>query len=325
MKVTGAPVLHLRVGASSVHADMIRGPTPIWAADAAYRSCAELAEVVAHLAAAPPARCRRLEVTLERPPAQMRALTDLPPVRDRDLATLVANQAGRFFRRNGAPLVTDAVWVTNGKARVAQAAAVEEPLLVAILDGARQAGLMVRQIRAAGMAPRLQLWPSAERAARERARRRTTMRLAITVLALWIVAGALFGVRVILERRAIEIELAAAEAPMAALREVRHEMRSAEATVLELASARRARGQALATLARVNAGLPDSSVLTSYFWRSDRSGFLAGAARRAADVVADLERSHAVARPRLEGAVLRETLAGRDWERFTIMFGGNQP
>src|SRR6266511_6201537 len=65
------------------------------------------------LAAAPTERCRRLRVTLERPPAQTRTLTDLPPVRDRDLASLVANQAGRFFRRNGTALVTDATWVTN--------------------------------------------------------------------------------------------------------------------------------------------------------------------------------------------------------------------
>src|SRR5207249_9341128 len=120
----------------------------------------------------PAERCRRLRVTLQRPPAQTRTLSDLPPVRDRELASLVANQAGRFFRRNGAALVTDATWVTNDVGRVTQAAAVEEPLVLAIVAGAREAGLVVDRITPAGTSPQLQLLPTAERAVRARARQR---------------------------------------------------------------------------------------------------------------------------------------------------------
>ena len=59
----------------------------------------------------------------DRPPVQLRTLSDLPPVKPRALAALVAHQADRFFRKNGRPLATDAVWVVNGAAPVARAAA----------------------------------------------------------------------------------------------------------------------------------------------------------------------------------------------------------
>ncbi|MGH7528902.1 MAG: hypothetical protein ACREMN_00820 [Gemmatimonadales bacterium] len=325
MRFARAPVLHLRVASSSVHAEAKRAGVVIWTGEAAYGSIPDLAEVVASLAAAPAERCRRLQVTLERPPAQTRTLVDLPPVRDRELGALVANQAGRFFRRNGAPLVTDATWVTTGGKRVTQAAAVEEPVVLAIVAGAAEAGLILERIGAAGTSPELQLLPIAERAVRERAGRRATVRLGIAVLATWLLAGTVFGARLIVEQREVEAELAAAAAPLAALREVRQEMRSAEAMVQQLADARRSRGEALATLARLNAALPDSAVITSYTWRSDGSGIIAGAGRRAADVLAAFDRGRAVPDARVNGSIVREVLAGHQWERFTILFGERNP
>jgi hypothetical protein len=128
-----------------------------------------------------------------------------------------------------------------------------------------------------------------------------------------------------MERRAIDQELSAANAPLAALHDVRREMRSAETMVRTVAASQRSRGRALATLARLNAALQDSAVITSYTWHADGSGVLAGSARHAADVLAALERARAVATPRLEGAVVREVIAGRDWERFTIVFDGTHP
>jgi hypothetical protein len=313
------------VGTSIVRAEARRGGVPVWAGEAVYESLADLTEVVARLAAVPPERCRCLRVTIERPPAQTRTLTDLPPVRERELGSLVATQAGRFFRRNGATLVTDAVWVTNGKGRITQAAAVAEPLVVSIVAGAAQAGLVVESISPAGMSPQLQLLPAAERGVRIRARRRAVIRLAAAACGVWLTAGALFGIRLIKERHDVDAELAAADAPLKALRDVRSEMRTAESMVITLADARRSRGQALATLARVKAAVPDSAVLTAYTWRADGSGLVAGAGRRAADVLAAVERSHAVANPRIEGAIVREAIAGRDWERFTIVFGASNP
>jgi len=323
--VMRAPVLHLIVGDSNVRAEAMRSGVVVWAGEATYESPNDLADVVAQLAAAPAERCRRLRVTLERPPAQTRTLTDLPPVRERELPSLVANQSGRFFRRNGAALVTDATWVTNGSRRVTHAAAVEEPLVLAIVAGAAEAGLALESVTAAGMSPQLQLLPTAERAVRARARRRTTVRLAVGACAAWLVAGLLFGVRLVIERRDVEAQLAVADVPLAALRDVRREMRAAEAMVLGLAEARRSRGEALATLARVDGAMPDSAVLTSYTWRADGSGVIAGAGRRAADVLAAVERKHAALNPRIEGAIVRETLGAHEWERFTIIFGTKHP
>jgi len=314
-------MLYLVVGEATVRAEARRSGVAIWAGEAAYDSPDDLAEVIARLAAAPNERCRRLAVTLERPPAQTRTLKDLPPVRERELASLVANQAGRFLRRNGAPLVTDATWVNNGTGRVTHAAAVEEPLVLAVVAGAAEAGLTVESISAAGMSPELQLLPSAERAVRLRARRRVMMRLGGAALGAWLLAAGLFAVRVALERRNIERELAAAQEPLAAMRDVRREMRTAEAMVLGLAEARRSRGEALATFARVSGAMPDSAVVTSYTWRADGSGLVAGAGRRAADALTALERSHAISNARIEGAIVREAMAGREWERFTIVFG----
>src|SRR6266576_3091326 len=157
MKLGRAPVFQLVVSAGNVRAEAVRAGVALWAGEATYESPVDLTEVIARLAAAPAERCRRLRVTLERPPAQTRVLKDLPPVRERELAALVANQAGRLFRRNGAPLVTDATWVPNGAGRVTHAAAVEEPVVLAVVAGAAQAGLRVESITAAGVSSQLQL------------------------------------------------------------------------------------------------------------------------------------------------------------------------
>ncbi|HJS43588.1 MAG TPA: hypothetical protein VJ755_08960 [Gemmatimonadales bacterium] len=325
MKLGRAPVLQLVIGDAKVRAEAVHAGVAVWAAEAVYETNADLTEVIARLAAAPAERCRRLKVTIERPPAQTRTLTDLPPVRGRDLTALVANQAGRFFRRNGASLVTDAIWVANGQSRVTQAAAVAEPLVLAVLTGATQAGLIVESITAAGVSSELQLLPSGERAVRAGARRRAFMRLVVAVCGIWLLAAASLALRLTIEASQVDRELAAAEAPLNALRDVKREMRTAEAMVVGLANARQARGQALAALARINAAVPDSAVVTSYTWRADGTGIVAGSARRAADVLAAFERNHAVPNPRLDGAVVREATPGREWERFTIIFGASTP
>ena len=325
MTLGPTPLLHLVIGNGTVRAEAARGGVAIWAGEATYDSVADLTEVIARLAAAPTDRCRRLKVTLERPPAQTRTLTDLPPVHERELVALVANQAGRFFRRNGAPLVTDAVWVTNGQGRVTHAAAVEEPLVLAVAAGAAQAGLVLESINAAGVSPQLQLLPTTERIVRVRARRRTLIRLAVAACGVWLLAALSFAVRLGIERRHVDRELAAADAPLNALSDVKREMRTAEAMVVSLANARRSRGQALAALAHINAAVPDSAVVTSYTWRADGTGVVAGSARRATDVLAAFDHTHAVATPRLDGAVVREAVAGREWERFTIIFGARNP
>jgi hypothetical protein len=101
----------------------------------------------------------------------------------------------------------------------------------------------------------------------------------------------------------------------------RRELRDAETTVSAIAAAEQERRRGLAVVAAVASALPDSSVLTSLDWSASGSGVLVGAARRATDVVARLDRLGTLSGVRLGGPAVREIVAGREWERFTILFG----
>jgi hypothetical protein len=316
------PTLHLRVGRTTVRAQAIRDGLQVWAGETPYADVAALADAIARLAAEAPPGCRRLVATLEHPPVQLRTLTDVPPVKRAHLAALVAQQAGRFFRKNGHLLVTDAAWLTQGDSRVARAAAVEEPLVEAIADGARAAGLWLAAIAPAdGLAP-LSLLPRSERADRERVARRRTRQLAFAAGGIWLVAGALFVGRLMWEQRAIDRELAALAQPLAAVLDARRELHDAETTVAAVTAAERERGRSLTVLTAITRALPDSSALTSLALNADGTGVISGAARRATDVVARLDRLGLLGGVRLEGPILREPIAGREWERFTVLFGG---
>ncbi len=319
--IASTGLLRLRVGRSSLHAEAIRHGAVAWAGEWSYVDVAELSDAIARLAAEAPPCCRRLRVVVQRPPVQVRTLADLPPVKPRELQALVAHQASRFFRRNGQPLITDAVLTGAGTARVVRAAAVEEPLVEAIAAGARAAGLVLETIAPADEVAPLALLPSSERARREREARRRLRRLAIAALTTWLGAGALFVARLAWERRAVDRELAAMQQPLAAVLVARRELRDAAATVSAVTAAERLRGRSIAALIAITHALPDSAVLTSLAWSDDGSGVLSGVARRAADVVPALDRAGAVPAPRLEGPVVREPFGGRAWERFTIVFG----
>jgi len=119
----------------------------------------------------------------------------------------------------------------------------------------------------------------------------------------------------------VEQELATVAQPLAAVLEARRELRDAETTLNAVAAAERERGRSLGLIAAVTGALPDSSVLTSFAWTGDGTGVLVGAARHATDVVARLDRLGTLAGVRLGGPVVREPIAGREWERFTILFG----
>jgi hypothetical protein len=260
-------------------------------------------------------------VALDRPPVQLRSLTDLPPVKPRHLAALVAQQAGRFFRKNGQALITAAAWVGKGSTRVAHAAAVEETLVEAIAAGARAAGLWLERIAPAGEAAMLTLLPKSERESRERAARGRNRRLTVATCALWLAVGVLFSGRLAWERRNVERELTALARPLAAVLQARRELRDAEATLNAITAAERDRGRSLGLLTAVTGALPDSSVLTSFAWNADGSGVLVGGARHATVVVARLDRLGTLAGVRLGGPIVREPIARREWERFTILFG----
>jgi len=297
--------LRLRVGRSTLRAEAVRRSAVTWVAEAGYADVGDLPDAIARLAAEAPSPCRRLTVALDCPPVQLRTLTDAPPVKSQHLASLVAQQAGRFFRKNGRSLVTAAVWVGAGSARVARAAAVEEHLVEAIAAGARAAGLWLDTIAPADEATSLTLLPRTERESRERAARRRTQRLAIAVSGVWLGAAALYCGRLAWERRAVDRELAALQQPLAAVLDARRELRGAETTLNAITGAERERARGLMELAGLTAALPDSSVLTSLAWNADGSGVLVGAARRATDVVARLDRAGVISGVRLSGPAVR--------------------
>jgi hypothetical protein len=145
--------------------------------------------------------------------------------------------------------------------------------------------------------------------------------LTIATVAVWVIAGALFVGRLTWEGRQVETALAAMEEPLAAVRAARVEVRAAETAVAEMRAMEVRRGRALATLGAIARALPDSVVVTSLVWTADGSGVLGGVGRRAREAVAALEQAQAVAQPRLDGHVVRENVAGRAWERFTVLFG----
>ena len=315
--------LVVRVGKDSMRAEVVRGGSVVWTAESGFASREDLAAALAALGQEPAAtdRVRAARVELESPVAQIRTLADLPPVRRPALRALVAHQAGRLFRRNGAPLVTDAMWKprARGVPRVALAAAAEEPWVEAILEGLRVAGIEAATVSPAGAG--LELLPPAERKMRREAAGRRTRRLAVTAALLWGVTGLLAVHRSSRKSASIDRELAGLAPAAAAARRVRQEYDGAEAMITTLEAAARRRGALTARAASVLAALPDSAYLTSLHLRDDATGEISGAARRPLDVVAALDRARAVAGPRLAGSGVRIPVGGQDYESFTVRFG----
>ncbi|HEV8197336.1 MAG TPA: hypothetical protein VGP87_11885, partial [Gemmatimonadales bacterium] len=122
-----------------LEARLQRGGSVLWSGQAEYHGRAELADAIARLVAEPALvkPGRRLRVELVRPVVQLRTLADLPPVRVSHLRALVEQQAHRYFRKNGVPLVLDATWSERKRRVTVHAAAVEEPVVNAIVEGAR--------------------------------------------------------------------------------------------------------------------------------------------------------------------------------------------
>lgn len=318
--------LHVRVGRGVVSAKAVLRRRIVWAAEARFAGPDDLREAIAQLAGEEslPIRLGSMRVKLEPPLAQIRTLEGLPPVRAAALRALVSQQAGRFFRKNGKPLVTDAVWIkrSRGQAPVARAAAVEEPWVEAILAGARESGLMLEAIRPQGEGAslgRLTLLSPAERARRWRTELLALKRLALIAALLWVAAAVAFLVRLQHERAAVERELHQLSQPALAIGAAHRKLTEAARMVETIARAERERARMLVRLDGVTAALPDSVYLTS-LTLDDSSGTVSGLSQQAVGVLASFERRPDLASPRLVGPVIRETNGGRELERFTLSF-----
>jgi hypothetical protein len=110
-----------------------------WAAERALDGAGEIAAALAELAAERPRGFTRARVAIAGALVQVKVLSGLPRLSAAWLDRAVALQAGRWFLKNGRPLVTGAV--RSGANGGVLAAAVERGVLDAVCDGAARAGL----------------------------------------------------------------------------------------------------------------------------------------------------------------------------------------
>ncbi len=323
------PALRLCVRPDSVVATSERRGHIMWRAEAPIAGADDLASAIEALCHDAPRGAGSLEVELDPLLVQRRALRSLPAVSESRLRALVALQSSRFFRRNGHPLVTDARWQRESHPsrllrrraagrRVADAAALDESWALAVVEGARAIGLDVRRLSPADGS--FQLLPASELDRRRRADRRRLRRLAATAVALWLLVGALYVLRLLTADRRDRAEIARLARPVAAVASARRELGRAAATLDGMRAAERRRSAVATELAAIAAALPDSAYLTSLAVTDDgRSGTLSGIALAASSVPARIAAALS-AGARLVSPTVPDTAGGRIRERFTIVF-----
>jgi hypothetical protein len=294
-----------------------------WSAEIPFGEPEELEGIFARLMAENSfhSRPHSVSIELEKPLAQIRTLRGLPPVRKAALQELISAGVSRYFRRNGKPLVVAARWLSRrrGQETVAHAAAAEEPLIDALLRGARAARLRVDAIKPADSSDGLTLLSPAERRRRKRAELLATRKLAWVAALLCGIAAGSRVLRFDLEQRRVGRELGELAKPNAAIVQLRRELTTASRMVQTVEQAERNRGVNLTRLASLTAALPDSAYLTSLSF-DDSAGTLSGVAPQATEVLAALDRAPAVVSPRLTGPAVREVIDGKERERFTVSF-----
>jgi hypothetical protein len=296
-----------------------------WQGTLKYESADGLRTVLGELLAgeALPERPALLDARIDKPLAQVRSLSDLPPVSPARLRALVSTGSGRFFRRNGTPLVTDAVWQGgDGAGQFALAAAVEETWVDAIGEAARSVALPIEIAPAdlpTGVRQRLISPDQLRRRCRDELL--GLKRLGALAAVLWVAAAATFAGRMRVERERLDREIARLEEPVAALSRAGRALDSASRMIAGLSGAEAGRRRVAATLVAISTALPDSAYVTALALDREGKGQMTLVARRSGEVMAGLARGGALPAPRLEGGIVRETTGGREWERFTVAFG----
>ncbi len=326
------PVVGISVESARVVACAVRRGRTVWGAEAAYAGTEDLARVLAALAAERPHRARRASVVLAPGLARLKAVEGLPPLRRADLADHVRLHSRRYFLQNGVPLVTDAS-PAGGRATLAAAPV---PLVEAIAEGLAAAGLSCAAIVPAetlGASPGLESATAAATlrtpalsllsdAVRRRAREadaRSLARLAVAATLSLVLAAAAYADALVRRERAAAGELARLGPAVDAAVAVRRDL-AATTAALEVLGARSAGARPVRVLADLARALPDSAFLASARFERDGTVRLSGYAKSAARVLERLERVPGLARGAAEGPVTREVVAGREWERFTLVF-----
>ncbi|MGH7718685.1 MAG: hypothetical protein ACREON_07575, partial [Gemmatimonadaceae bacterium] len=138
----------LGVASDAVRAVIVRGTAIVWSAESARRDGEALSDAIHRaLASAPLPRWPRPRVSVAVGPslAQTKRLAELPPITHAPTVTrLVAEGSSRFFLRNGVPIVTTGVRLTEpGEG---WAAAIEEPIVEELVGACRRRGIALRAI-----------------------------------------------------------------------------------------------------------------------------------------------------------------------------------
>lgn len=315
--------LIVEVGSDQLRAEVVRGTRVEWEAVIPAGGIDDLEAQLSQLrgSANGQALPRRLLVRLTAPLLQRRTLTDLPPVRHRELARLVAHNAARFFRQNGHPLVTDGAW-EGLRGGTAQAVAVEDQVVERVLQAANAAGFHLDDIEPLhSEGRRLSLLPPSERVRRDRVAWRKTALIAGMAGLAWLLAIGMVTARLAWQNRALSRELASLEAPRQALNRVRREAGDAAEMIQALSIAEAVRGALASELAGVVAALPKNGALQKLSLDRQGMGEIAGTAPSAVALLAKLSEADAIRSPALAAPSVSEAGPGGAVERYAIRIG----
>jgi hypothetical protein len=337
------PSLGIIVERSTVRAVAVARGRLIWAGETRCGGAADLAEVLATLAASAPREAKRATVALGGTIAFVKVIAGLPPLSGADLAAHVQLRSRRYFLQNGVPLVTNAEAVRErGKPTgTALLIAAEAPWVEAANAGLAAAGLACRGVVPARLLPPatiasslelegavaaavaarlpLELASDATRLARSRRQRRTTACVLAAATAAVVVAGGGWLGSTVWRLRAAERELARLGPEIASALALRRDLDDATAALAIIAAQEAARSRHARLLAHLALALPDSAFISTL--RLAGSGVLTGYAHRAATVPAALQRLPGFIGVAPDGPVTSEATGGRSWERFTLRFG----
>lgn len=319
------PRLEMLLQQGHLLVSLLDGKAPRWHADCHVESPAELEAAISSTLAQEVVRMARpqLRLIIGPPVAQQRILHDLPEIGARDLHLLVARQSGRYFRQNGAPLVTAVRRIHSGPGsapRTVHAAAVEEPWLSAAETVTTFASAGPCSIWALGP-PRLRLQTAAARARSHARERLSTRRWVVVCVLAWLTALAAVLARQHSDLRWLREEHSRLSPAADAVADARRRLHTAQAALTAVRQDESRRNTPLAALVSVLGALPDSAYLTDVRWHDRGSGTIVGAAPMAAQLLARLESRTTLIAPRLEGLTLADSTMGIVKERFTITFG----
>lgn len=314
--------LNVVVDAGRLHVAWPDAEHPAWEVSAEWRTPTELAEALATLPLRDgfPRRVSRCEVLLQGTLVQRRTLRAVPPLGAGALHQMLELHQGRYFRRNGHPLVTGGrrlATSTDGDAGGVLAVAADAQLLDAIAEGLGRAGSASIDVRCARTD--LHLEPPRLRTSRAAARQKMIRVLLAVAISLWMAVPAVHFTRLLAADRKLRREIASMEAPATALRGARRAIDQASAQVAAVEESGRRRGLVLAHLERLVSALPDSAYLGGLAIDQLANGYVTGAARPAALLIAAIDRSGWPSGVSLEGEPTPEGTSG--WERFAIRLG----